>query len=61
MDEQQQPHPVHATRDWVTLRHPLTGDVQEVEATPESLGRLYSESRIIPNSMSGFCPDGAGT
>ena len=40
MDEQQQPHPVHATRDWVTLRHPLTGDVQEVEATPESLTKL---------------------
>jgi hypothetical protein len=40
MDEQQQLHTVHATRDWVTLRHPLTGDVQEVEATPESLTKL---------------------
>jgi hypothetical protein len=39
MDEQQL-HTVHATRDWVTLRHPLTGDVQEVEATPESLTKL---------------------
>ena len=46
MDEQQQPHPVHATRDWVTLRHPLTGDVQEVEATPESLGRLMIQGYV---------------
>ena len=38
--EEQQLHPVHATGDWVTLRHPLTGDVQEVEATPESLTPL---------------------
>ena len=37
MDEQQQLHTVHATGDWVTLRHPHTGDVQEVEATPEKL------------------------
>ena len=59
--EEQQIHHLHATADWVTLRHPLTGDVQEVEATPESLTHCYSESRIIPDSTSGFCPDGAGT
>jgi len=46
MDEQQQPHPVHATRDWVTLRHPLTGDVQEVEATPESLTKLLIQGYV---------------
>jgi len=46
MDEQQQPHPVHATRDWVTLRHPLTGDVQEVEDTPESLTKLLIQGYV---------------
>ena len=46
MDEQQQLHAVHATRDWVTLRHPLTGDVQEVEATPESLTRLMIQGYV---------------
>jgi hypothetical protein len=46
MDEQQQLHTVHATRDWVTLRHPLTGDVQEVEATPESLTRLMIQGYV---------------
>ena len=45
MDEQQIHH-VHAIRDWVTLRHPLTGDVQEVEATPESLGRLMIQGYV---------------
>jgi hypothetical protein len=39
MDEQQIHH-VHATRDWVAMRHPVTGDVQEVEATPENLTKL---------------------
>jgi len=51
--EEQQIHHVHATGDWVTLRHPLTGDVQEVEATPESLGRLmiqgYVQSKLPAN------------
>ena len=61
MEDPQHAHNPHNITDWVMLRHPLTGDVQEVEATPESLTPLYSESRIIPNSMSGFCPDGAGT
>ena len=46
MDEQQQLHTVHATRDWVTLRHPLTGDVQEVEATPDSLTKLMIQGYV---------------
>jgi hypothetical protein len=45
MDEQQIHH-VHAIRDWVTLRHPLTGDVQEVEATPESLTKLMIQGYV---------------
>ena len=45
----------------VRLRHPHTGDVREVEATPEKLVPCYSESRIIPNSALGFWPAGAGT
>jgi hypothetical protein len=50
MDEQQQVHPVHAIRDWVTLRHPLTGDVREVEATPECLTPLLIQgyAQITP-------------
>ena len=46
MDEQQQPHTMHEIRDWVTLRHPLTGDVQEVEATPESLTKLLIQGYV---------------
>ena len=46
MEEQHQLHHAHATGDWVTLRHPLTGDVQEVEATPESLGRLMTQGYV---------------
>ena len=50
MDEQQQVHPVHAIRDWVTLRHPRTGDVREVEATPECLTPLLIQgyAQITP-------------
>ena len=46
MDEQQQLHPAHATGDWVTLRHPLTGDVQEVDATPESLTKFMIQGYV---------------
>ena len=40
MEDPQHVHHPHNVTDWVTLRHPLTGDVQEVEATPESLTPL---------------------
>ena len=40
MEDPQHVHHPHTATDWVTLRHPLTGDVQEVEATPESLTPL---------------------
>ena len=37
MEDPQHVHHPHNVTDWVMLRHPLTGDVQEVESTPESL------------------------
>ena len=37
MEDPQHAHHPHNITDWVMLRHPLTGDVQEVESTPESL------------------------
>jgi hypothetical protein len=40
LEDPQHAHHPHNVTDWVTLRHPLTGDVQEVEATPESLTPL---------------------
>ena len=45
MDEPQIHH-VHAIRDWVTLRHPLTGDVQEVEATSDSLTKFMIQGYV---------------
>jgi hypothetical protein len=46
--------------DRVVMQSPQ-GEVKEVEATAEALSPLYSESRIIPDSTSGWCPAGAGT
>jgi hypothetical protein len=46
MDQQQQLHHVHTTRDWVAMRHPVTGDVQEVEATPENLTKLLIQGYV---------------
>ena len=46
--------------DRVYMQSPQ-GEIKEVEATTESLSPFYSESRIIPDSTSGWCPAGAGT
>ena len=46
--------------DRVVMQSPQ-GEVKEVDATAEALSPLYSESRIIPDSTSGWCPAGAGT
>jgi hypothetical protein len=46
--------------DRVFMQSPQ-GEIKEVEATAEALSPLYSESRIIPDSTSGWCPAGAGT
>jgi hypothetical protein len=42
MDEQQ----TARAPETVRLRHPHTGDVQEVEATPESLTRLLIQGYV---------------
>ena len=47
--------------DRVLMQSPQGDEVKEVEATAEKLSPLYSESRIIPDSTSGWCPAGAGT
>ena len=46
MEDPQHVHHPHTVTDWVTLRHPLTGDVQEVEATPESLTKLMIQGYV---------------
>ena len=46
MDQQQQLHHVHTTRDWVAMRHLVTGDVQEVEATPENRTKLLIQGYV---------------
>ena len=46
MEDPQHVHHPHNAADWVTLRHPLTGDVQEVEATPESLTKLMIQGYV---------------
>jgi hypothetical protein len=46
--------------DRVVMQSPQ-GELKEVDATAEALSPRYSESRIIPDSTSGWCPAGAGT
>jgi hypothetical protein len=43
------------------MKSPQGDEIKEVEATAATLSPLYSESRIIPDSTSGWCPAGAGT
>jgi len=46
MEDPQHVHHPHTATDWVTLRHPLTGDVQEVEATPDSLTKFMIQGYV---------------
>ena len=52
MEDPQHVHHPHTTTDWVMLRHPHTGDVQEVEATPEKLTSFMIQGYVQATPVS---------